>query len=208
MNVRGKNLRLILARHGETLWNRDRKIQGITNIGLSDLGMEQAKKLALSLQNEKLDAIITSPLERAYETARVIGTYHNLRIAVEKDLRELDVGGLEGLTFPELMVRYPEFLGQWMLDHASVVMPQGESLMEVQERVWPVIQRICENAKNALIVSHDFVIVTILCKIKNLSLSHTTKMQVSVASKTHIDFKNGTGNIVLFNDTAHLRVCL
>lgn len=170
--------------------------------------MEQAKKLALSLQNEKLDAIITSPLERAYETARVIGTYHNLRIAVEKDLRELDVGGLEGLTFPELMVRYPEFLGQWMLDHASVVMPQGESLMEVQERVWPVIQRICENAKNALIVSHDFVIVTILCKIKNLSLSHTTKMQVSVASKTHIDFKNGTGNIVLFNDTAHLRVCL
>lgn len=201
-------MRLILARHGETLWNRDRKIQGITNIGLSDLGMEQAKKLALSLQNEKLDAIITSPLERAYETARVIGTYHNLRIAVEKDLRELDVGGLEGLTFPELMVRYPEFLGQWMLDHASVVMPQGESLMEVQERVWPVIQRICENAKNALIVSHDFVIVTILCKIKNLSLSHTTKMQVSVASKTHIDFKNGTGNIVLFNDTAHLRVCL
>ncbi len=206
-DVRGKNLRLILARHGETLWNRDRKIQGITDIGLSDLGMEQAKKLALSLQNEKLDAIITSPLERAYETARIIGTYHDLSIAVENDLQELDVGKLGGMTFTELMVMYPEFLGQWMLDNASVVMPHGESLMELQERVWPVIQRICKNAENALIVSHNFVIITILCKIQNFSLSHTTKIRVSLASKTHIDFKNGTGNIVLFNDTAHLHDC-
>lgn len=200
-------MKLILARHGETIWNRDGKIQGITDIGLSNLGIEQATKLALSLRDEKLDAIITSPLERAYETARLIGTYHDLTIEVEKDLRELDVGELEGLTFPELGDRYPEFLGQWILDHASVVMPRGESLMEVQERVWPVMQRITENAENALIVSHNFVIVTILCKIKNLSLSHTTKMRVSVASKTHLDFKNGTGNIVLFNDTAHLRDC-
>lgn len=200
-------MKLILARHGETIWNRDGKIQGITDIGLSDLGIEQATKLALSLRDEKLDAIITSPLERAYETARLIGAYHDLTIEVEKDLRELDVGELEGLTFPELGDRYPEFLGQWILDHASVVMPRGESLMEVQERVWPIMQRITENAENALIVSHNFVIVTILCKIKNLSLSHTTKMRVSVASKTHLDFKNGTGNIVLFNDTAHLRDC-
>lgn len=200
-------MKLILARHGETIWNRDGKIQGITDIGLSNLGIEQATKLALSLRDEKLDAIITSPLERAYETARLIGAYHDLTIEVEKDLRELDVGELEGLTFPELGDRYPEFLGQWILDHASVVMPRGESLMEVQERVWPIMQRITENAENALIVSHNFVIVTILCKIKNLSLSHTTKMRVSVASKTHLDFKNGTGNIVLFNDTAHLRDC-
>ena len=200
-------MKIILVRHGETIWNRDGRIQGITDVGLSDLGIEQAKKLAFSLQDEKLDAIIASPLERAYETARLIGTYHDLTIEVEKDLRELDVGELEGLTFPELRVRHPEFLGKWMLDRASVVMPRGESLLEVQERVWPVMQRIIENTENALIVSHNFVIVAILCKIQNLSLSHTTKMRIGVASKTHIDFKNGTANIVLFNDTAHLRDC-
>ncbi len=198
-------MRLILVRHGETIWNMEKKIQGITDIGLSDLGMEQAKKLALSLKSEKLDAIITSPLMRAYETARAVGTYHDLPIVVEKDLRELDAGELEGLTFPDLMLRYPDFLGKWMIDHASVVMPGGESLSEVQNRVWPVIQRITETMENALVVSHNFVIATILCKIQNLSLSNTAKIRLGVASKTYIEINNGVGNIKLLNDTGHLQ---
>ena len=133
-------MKLILVRHGETIWNKEKKIQGITDIGLNEKGIEQAEKLAYSLQKEELDAIITSPLRRAYDTAQAIGKYHDISIKVEEDLQELNAGELEGLTWPELE-RYPEFLAKWKLDNASVPMPKGESHMDVQNRVWPVIQR-------------------------------------------------------------------
>ena len=197
-------MRLILVRHGETTWNKEKKIQGITDVGLSETGIEQAEKLAFSLKGEKLDIIITSPLQRAFDTARAIAKYHDISIKVENDLHELNAGKLEGLTFPDLMLRYPEFLAKWMIDHASVVMPDGESLEEVQNRVWPVIKRISETFQNALVVSHSFVIITILCKVQNLNLSHSTKLRISVASKTCLEIENGTAHISCFNDTGHL----
>jgi broad specificity phosphatase PhoE len=197
-------LRLILVRHGETTWNKEKKIQGITDIGLSATGIEQAEKLALSLQGEKLDTIIASPLQRAFDTAQAIAKYHDIPIKVEKDLHELNAGKLEGLTFADLMLRYPDFLAKWMIDHASVVMPDGESLLAVQNRVWPVIKRICDTSQNALVVSHSFVIVTILCKVQNLNLSHSTKLRISVASKTCLEIENGSAHIACFNDTGHL----
>jgi broad specificity phosphatase PhoE len=197
-------LRLTLVRHGETLWNHLKKIQGIADIELSKLGLEQASKLALSLQHENFDRIFSSPLKRAYATAQAIAVHHTLPITVENDLHELNAGELEGLTFPELQLRYGEFLEKWMADHSSVTMPAGESLQEVQDRVWPVILRIIKTSKNALVVSHSFVIITILCKARNLSLSHSKEMRVGVASKTCLEIENGTIHVVSFNDTDHL----
>ena len=197
-------MKLILVRHGETIWNKENKIQGITDIGLNERGIEQAEKLAYSLQKEKLDAIITSPLRRAYDTAQAIGKYHDISITVEEDLQELNAGELEGLTWPEL-ARYSEFIGKWKLDPSSVTMPKGESLVEVQNRVWPVIQRISETSQSALIVSHSFVIITILCKIQNLNLSHSANFRVGAASKTCVNIENGSGTVLYFNDTEHLR---
>jgi broad specificity phosphatase PhoE len=198
-------LRLTLVRHGETLWNQAKKIQGITDIELSDLGIEQVNKLSLSLQHENFDRIITSPLKRAYDTAQAIGKHHAVPITIENDLHELNAGELEGLTFRDLQLRYAEFLSKWMIDHASVTMPRGESLQKVQDRVWPVIQRISATSEHALVVSHSFVIITILCKVQNLSLSHSREMRVGVASKTCLEIENGTIDVVVFNDTEHLR---
>jgi broad specificity phosphatase PhoE len=198
-------LRLTLVRHGETVWNQLKKIQGITDVELSKLGMEQARKLSLSLQNERFDRIVSSPLKRAYDTAQAIAVHHQLPITVDNDLQELNAGELEGLTFTDLQLRYAEFLGKWMSDHASVTMPQGESLKEVQDRVWPVIERITAMSENVLVVSHSFVIITILCKVRNLSLSHSKEMRVGVASKTCLEIENGTIEVAVFNDTDHLR---
>jgi len=197
-------LRLTLVRHGETLWNHEKKIQGITDVDLSPLGLEQANKLSQALKNEKFDRIITSPLKRASATARAIGIHHNLPIIVENDLHELNAGEFEGLTYQDLRLRYTEFLDKWMIDHASVSMPSGESLQEVQDRVWPVIQRIITTSEHALVVSHSFVIITILCKVKNLSLTHSREMRVGVTSRTCLEVENGTINVVTFNDMDHL----
>ena len=195
---------LTLVRHGETWWNQAKKIQGITDIELSDAGIDQANRLSLTLREESFDAIITSPLKRAYDTAKAIGKYHNVAIRIDNDLRELNAGELEGLSYPDLVIRYPEFLRQWTADHASIAMPNGESLQEVQSRVWPVIEGLAETAENALVVSHSFVIITILCKVQQVSLSESRAMRIGVASKTLLEMGNGTAKIILFNDTAHL----
>ncbi len=198
-------MRLTLVRHGETRWNKEKKIQGISDIELSDLGLVQAHRLSLALQGEEFDRIVTSPLKRAYDTARAIGRYHDVPIAVEEDLRELNAGEFEGLSFPDIKARYPDFLDRWMQDHASVRMPRGESLQDVQDRAWPVVHGVTQTAQNALVVAHSFVIIAILCKVQNLDLSQPNQVRISVASRTCLEIENGTGRMILFNDLDHLQ---
>lgn len=197
-------MKLILVRHGETLWNRENRIQGRTDVELSDHGRKQIEKLAHAMQEEKIDVIYTSPLKRAYETARAIARFHKMDIKVEDDLRELNHGDFESLTLQELKESHGAFVRQWIEDPASVVMPNGESLPQVQKRAWEVIRTIVDNSKNALVVSHGMAIMTILCKVQGLSLSQGRDVFVNMASKTVVEFENKQGVVKLFNDISHL----
>jgi broad specificity phosphatase PhoE len=114
-------------------------------------------------------------------------------------------GDFENVTIAELKEKHLSFLKQWFNDPASITMPNGESLFDLQMRAWNAIEKIIGNSKNILVVSHGMAIMTILCKIKNLELSHAREMLVNVASKTHIEFENGRGVITMFNDTGHLK---
>jgi broad specificity phosphatase PhoE len=198
-------LRLILIRHGETLWNRENRIQGHADIELSDHGRTQIQKLAHSLKEERINAIYSSPLKRAYETAQAIARLHDMDIKIEQNLRELNHGDFESLTIQELQEKHDLFVKQWIEDPASVVMPNGESLSQVDTRVWKVIRNIMEISKDALVVSHGMAIMTILCRIQNQPLSQGRNVFVGMASKTVVEFENGQGIIKLFNDTSHLK---
>jgi broad specificity phosphatase PhoE len=197
-------LKLILVRHGETLWNRENRIQGHTDVELSDYGRMQVEKLALSMVKDKIDAIYSSPLKRAYDTAQAIARFHRLDIKVEGDLQELNHGDFESLTIQELKESHGDFVRQWFEDPASVVMPNGESLPQVQKRVWEVIRMIVDNSKNTLVVSHGMAIMTILCKVQGLSLSQGREMFVNMASKTVVEFEDKQGVVKLFNDISHM----
>lgn len=195
-------MELILIRHGETLWNQEGRVQGFSDIDLSDAGHHQARQLALSLKDHPIHAIYSSPLIRAQKTARIINQYHNAPIYIESGLMEMDQGDFEGLSFQELMACEKAFLQKWIADPASVQMPNGESFMALQSRAWSVIESITGKSENAMVVSHNFTIAAILCKIKNVSLSQFRKVCVDTASKTIIRFENGTASIELFNATA------
>jgi len=195
---------LTLVRHGETLWNKENRIQGHTDIELNDHGRMQVHKLALSLKGAKIDAIVASPLKRAYETAEVIANFHHINIQIDRNLQELDHGDFESLTIQQLKETHGDFLKAWVDNPSYLRMPNGESLLEVQQRTWTVIKGIIESSKNTLIVSHGMAIMAILCKIQNLSLSTARQMFVNMASKTIVEFSNGQGDIKLFNDTSHL----
>ncbi|MBI4633782.1 MAG: histidine phosphatase family protein [Deltaproteobacteria bacterium] len=198
-------MKLILVRHGETDWNHEKKIQGVSDIGLNERGIDQAKRLALSLRDEKIEAIVTSPLKRAYDTALAISRFHNAEIRVEDDLHELNTGDLEGLTFSEVLARYPSFIKEWRTDRSSPILPNGESLVELQNRVWAVIRRIINDTKNTVIVSHHFALAAILCRIQNLDISQVTRLRVGVASKTVVNIENGNAVVSSFNQTDHLK---
>jgi phosphoserine phosphatase len=198
-------LKLILVRHGETLSNRENRVQGTTDLELSDYGRIQADMLAESLKGEPIERIVSSPLRRAYETAKAISRFHNAKIEANRDLQEMNHGDFENLTIKELREKHISILRQWENDPASVVMPNGESLPDLQRRAWGAIEGIAETARNAIVVTHNMTIRTILCKIQDLDMVHIRGMRVDLASKTFVEFKFGKGAIVILNDTSHLK---
>jgi len=200
-------VKLILVRHGQTLWNREKRVQGVSDIALSNRGMAQVDNLARSLRNEKIDTIISSPLTRAVQTAEAINYYHNLPIEYEEDLMELNMGDFEGMAFQEMITNHGDLLERWVRDPSSLVIPGGESLVELQERAWGVVERVVGKSETTLLAAHNFTIMTILCKIKEIDLSYIRQVHVDVASKTLVEFKNGVGKVVSYNDIVHLAGC-
>lgn len=198
-------MKLILVRHGETVWNSEGRVQGASDIALSETGREQIHKLAAALKDESLDAIFSSPLRRAHETALILGRFHSREIRLEEGLMEMNQGDFEGLSFNELRKDHGPFLKQWIADPASVRMPNGETLSELQDRAWQAVLNIlagCEGT--ALAVSHNFAITTILCKIQGIALKDFRRLRVDPASKSVVRFRQGAARIEVINDLCHL----
>ena len=161
-------------RHGATDWNLQHRCQGASDRDLSEVGLRQAEAIALSLRGENLSAIYASDLKRARHTAEVIGQPHGLPVLIEEKIRELDHGKLEGLTFNEIKANYGEFLTRWRSEPAELQVPGGERLIDVAERAWAGLNQIVErhaDADNIVVVSHNFPIVGIVCRITGTHLN-------------------------------------
>src|SRR5438876_6792690 len=104
---------LILARHGETDWNRDGRCQGHADPPLNERGREQALELAELLADEPIEAVYSSDLRRAHETARIVADRKGLDVIVDPQLRERDVGHWSGLTAAEIEERFPDQIRLW-----------------------------------------------------------------------------------------------
>jgi broad specificity phosphatase PhoE len=143
---------LLLARHGETDWNRDGRFQGHADPPLNARGREQARALAELVAAEPLEAIYSSDLRRAYETARVVAAIRGLDVVVDPQLRERDVGHWSGLTRAEIEERFPEELRLW---HEGAV-ACGESREELADRVLAAARRIAAAhvGGQVLVVTH------------------------------------------------------
>ncbi len=104
-------MKLILARHGETHWNKGRRVQGGgSDIELNELGLKQAARLAEFLKDADIDAVMSSPLKRALASARAIAGQHKLPLEINDGLREIAVGELEGLSLSDLSSTFSQLL--------------------------------------------------------------------------------------------------
>jgi broad specificity phosphatase PhoE len=200
-------MRLILVRHGETDTNKAGLALGRADVELNEHGRWQAQRLAISLKDQPIDAIYSSPLQRARATAEPIASSHGLEVQVDEGLIEMDVGEMEGLTFQQVRERYPDFLQLWLGGQAAYEpMPGGERLLDVQERAWQAIDRIRHRQDQGTVaaVTHNFVILTLLCRVLGLELADFRRLRHSTAAKSVLEVGPDRIIVVSFNDTCHL----
>jgi probable phosphoglycerate mutase len=150
---------ILLARHGETDWNREGRIQGHLDPPLNDRGREQAHELADRLDTEAIDALYSSDLRRALETAEVVARRKGLPIAVDPALREADMGSWSGLTVTEIEQRFPE---AWRERTTGGQGHDGETREVFHRRVIDTLRRISSDhpGGRVLVIAHGGVIRT------------------------------------------------
>ena len=196
-------MKLLLARHAESAWNAERRFQGRTDVGLSDMGREQAAALARALAGGRVGAIYSSPLVRARETAEIVARERGLTVTLVDELRELSLGAWEGRTVDDVLATEADAYRLWRERPYDCPPPDGEHIEDVARRVLPVMELIVSShadGQEALVVSHGGVISIFLCHLLGLSPNALWQLAIGNASLSVVD----PPRVLTLNDTAHL----
>ncbi len=203
----GAPTRLLLLRHGQTDFSRQRRYSGRGNPELTDAGRRQAQAAARYLADRGgIDVVLSSPLQRAYDTAEAAATALGLTVTVDADLIETDFGAWEGLTFAEARERDPDLHGRWLRD-TSLRPPDGESFDDVEERIQRVRKRIIAEHSGAtvLVVSHVTPIKTLLRLALDAGSGILHRLHLDLASLSIAEFyPDGGASVRLVNQTSYL----
>jgi broad specificity phosphatase PhoE/ribonuclease HI len=206
---RGGPTRLLLLRHGQTELSVQRRYSGRGNPELTDTGRRQAADAARYLAAKGgISAVISSPLQRAYDTATAAAEALGLDVTVDDDLTETDFGQWEGLTFAEAAEAHPEVHRRWLRD-TSLPAPGGESFDDVAVRVERVRDRIVADhgPSTVLVVSHVTPIKMLLRMALGAGNSVLYRLHLDLASLSIAEFYPDEGSSVrLVNDTSYLGV--
>ncbi len=198
--------RLIIVRHGQTLWNLERKYQGHSDIALTDNGRRQAEAVAARLATEKIDSVYASDLSRAYKTAQCIADKHNLPVSLVPALREIKFGDWEGLTYEQITAQWPGMLGKLWSTPDELQIPGGESFQQLKERAYTAVEKIVTDhpEQTVAIVAHGGTIGTILCAMLDIHLNHVWSIRQDNTAVNIIEYYEGRPTITLLNCVRHL----
>jgi broad specificity phosphatase PhoE/ribonuclease HI len=205
--ARGAPTRFLLLRHGQTELSTQRRYSGRGNPALTDVGRLQAEAAAQYLgQRGGIAAVVTSPLQRAYDTAAKSAKALGLDVIVDDDLIETDFGAWEGLTFGEAAERDPELHRNWLCD-TSISPPDGESFDSVLDRVQRVRARIIaeRGGETVLVVAHVTPIKTLLRLALDAGPGILYRLHLDLASLSIAEFyPDGAASVRLVNETSYL----
>ena len=208
-----QNLRLLLVRHGETDWNRQKRFQGQIDVPLNDFGRVQSQQAADFLQSIPLQQGFTSPMRRPKETAEIILQHHpDVPLHLEENLVEIAHGLWEGQLESEIEQAFPGLLRQWQVAPETVQMPEGENLHQVWQRAiaaWDAILRSVANHPEpgtSLVVAHDAVNKAILCLLLGLGPEYFWVFKQGNGAVSVIDYPQGAASqpvLMAINITTH-----
>lgn len=180
---------LWLIRHGQTEWNSEGRWQGQANIPLDETGRQQARALGEDLRGQDFDAVFSSDLQRAYDTAAAFAEVSGNKILVDSDLREICIGEWEGLRIEEILKRFPD---EWQAYHQDANWrspPGGETLLDLARRLSHVVNNIFGKYRDGQValVAHKVAIACIISLATEQRLSSVWDMEIEPATPIIIE---------------------
>jgi len=199
-------IKLYLIRHGETAWNSVKRWQGWTDIELSEKGHEQAEKLGERLKNIELDEIYSSPLKRAYETARPGAEAKGMEIKTDDCFKEINFGAWEGRTTDEISAEFGKEFDDFLKDPENLSFPGDGSFKNVEERVSKGLEKILEgkNGKSIAVISHGGIIRILVKHLLGIEGAWFNKTWIDNTSITLVEIHKDYNLLRVLNDYSHL----
>ncbi len=199
-------MKLLFTRHGQTDWNIARRYQGHSDTALNQVGIHQAEQLAKRLSKETIHAIYSSDLSRAMATARAVAAFHHIEPRMDPRWRELSFGDWEGMTYDEMSAHSPDLFDAWMKDSLAVSTPNGETHLQLAEKVEAAFNEIKTKHKEetVLIVGHSGSMQSLLALLLGVTLSRYWQFRISQASLSELTVYEESVVLNLFNDVSHL----
>jgi probable phosphoglycerate mutase len=202
--------RLCIVRHGETAWNAEHRVQGQLDVPLNAIGQAQALAASRVLAREKFDAIYSSDLTRARQTAEPTAGRLSLKVLFEKDLRERHYGIFERLTYAEVKVRFPEDYARFESRDPEYAFRTGEALKDFFARSVAAISRIADEnrGKSVLVFTHGGVLDMMYRHISGLSISAERDFGIPNTGLNRVELSAAGWQVRAWADIAHLESAL
>ncbi len=199
--------RIILVRHGQTPWNKDKIFRGSRDIPLNDQGREEARLAGEWLKGETIHAAYCSPLSRARDTGEAIARHHGLPVADLPGLTDLCYGDWEGLPLSEVKVKYADLYRRWEGAPHTVRFPKGETLDEAKLRAMAAVKEVLiqHPDQTVLLAAHRAVNKVLIAAFIGLDNSHFWRLGQDTTAINYFHWTGGTWHIMALNDTCHLR---
>lgn len=197
-------MNLFILRHGESVWNRQKRVQGSKDPGLSEKGKLQAERAGSRLKKKKIDMIYSSPLKRCAQTARIISRKTGAKIRFVPGIQEIILGVWQGKTIDEVKRLYPRSYAVWLKDPSKAGIPGWEGVPKFRKRVNRSFKSILENnpAANVCVVTHWGVIAAHLAKTLDADFDRIFQgVRVDNCGISEISYMNGKAIIQCINDT-------
>jgi 2,3-bisphosphoglycerate-dependent phosphoglycerate mutase len=201
-----RSTRLVAIRHGETAWNRDTRIQGQTDVPLSQHGHWQAEQTAQALLDEGIDMVYTSDLMRASQTAQTIVQALSLPLVADAGLRERHFGRFEGLTHDEIMAAHPEEGRRWRGRDLGYAPDGGETLTSFYARVLAATDALAAQhvGQTIALVAHGGVLDCLYRAANHVDLEAPRSWQIGNASINRLLWSDEGLSLLTWGDTRHL----
>tara|TARA_Y100000817_G_C16787524_1_gene513534 strand:+ start:475 stop:1083 length:609 start_codon:yes stop_codon:yes gene_type:complete len=186
-------MQIYLARHGQTPFNRDNKMQGVGKIPLTDEGNSYIHSVAKNSRNAFIDTIYVSELLRAQQTAAIYKEYFDAPLISDSRLNEIDVGSFEGRHFDDLRKDHGDIFNLWAAgDFYNVNIPGGEKFIDIENRLRDFIADLDDRSledKNILIVSHYVIIKLFISIIFTGKLKSSNSMRIDLGNIAKLALK-------------------
>lgn len=199
-------MRLFLVRHGQTAWNAAQRAQGHCDTELDETGLAQAEGVAQALESEGVQRIVSSDLRRCVQTASPISQATGRQIELQAALRERHFGHLEGLPYEEVRARIAEKAAQIGAETHATRPDQGESYLDVWDRLSTVRSELSTESKTTVLVSHGGTLGLLLAGLLGQGFEEARAFRFANASITELVRAEGTWSIKRQNDSRHLEV--